>query len=410
MLNLPKISEISAQYANILAQSSGEVTVQLRDTGYYLSFYETFFESYDSEVFIEFKIDSQTYYVLLKSFFFESYLKTFFPDLNIMVIDQEVKLVLIDLAFNDMINALKTTLAVEEIEIIRMDINPEQAKVDELLKKQLNQFPFRICNETDEKREALLLTDKQSAHSFLENLQSHVGAVSDTSLVLSRVYASIIISLGFSKMTVFDLYRVMVGDVIIIHSFKWHEDGFFAHLWAKKQLLFLLNIKDQDIIVEKKMDLSMADEDEDFFELSDKDEDENFKKLQKMIAQNDGDDDPLEKAEKDDNISQESDEEVIDQPSETEIVAEVEPQLEPSQTVIMDELKHMEIKLNFVVDSQVMSFEELQKLSPGYHFNLNKSPTSPISILANGKDFASGELVQIEENIGVKITKINIKK
>ncbi len=410
MLNLPKVSKTAANYANILAQSQNVVDVSLRDTKYYLSFFAAQSQSYEAEFLVEFKADSRNGFVLLKSFYFEEYLKSFFPNLNVMNINQEVKLVLLDLAFEDVLTSLKATWKVDHIEVVDMIFHPEASKIAELFQKNLAQFPFTICDQSDQKRDALLMMDEASATYFIEDIKSHIQ-VKPSEFDLSRLYTSILLSLGSTKLTVFDLYRLIVGDVILIHSFKLHEDGFYAQLWSQGQSLFLLNVKDQDIIVEKKMDLSMADEEEDFFDFSD-DDDEDFKKLQEMISQDDSDDSEdeddidIEDELKDETKLTTSNEEVS---SPTPTPKKETPPVDESQKLTKDELKHMQIKLNFVIDSQVMSFEELQKLSPGHHLNLDRAPTTnDVSILANGKDFAKGELVQIEGKVGVKITKINI--
>ena len=402
MLNLPKLSQTQAAYANILAQSQGGVEVKLQGVSYHLSFVTGSFQTYDAGFFVTFKADNRTGHVLLKSFFFEAYLKSYFPDLNLMDLNDEVKLVLLDLAFADVMSALKTSWGVEEIEVVEMVFHPDSKKVSTLFQANLAQFPFHICDQKDEKREALLLMADADANHFLEVLKSHQDISPVSEYDLAKLYVSICISLGSAKFTIAELYRVMVGDVILLHNFRAQEDGFLAQLWSEGQLLFLLNIKDQDIIVEKKMDLSMTDEDDDLFDFSDED-DEEFKKLQEMISQ--GADDKK--------ISDDLPQESVVEPAVDDVQEAVEDSApttvtDVSQAVTTDELKQMQIKLNFVIDSQVMSFEELQKLSPGYHFNLNKAPTSPISILANGKDFATGELVQIEDKVGVKVTKINI--
>jgi type III secretion system YscQ/HrcQ family protein len=396
MLNLPKISGISAQYANVLARSNGEVTLSLHGTDYYLEFYDTTFTSYQAKVLLSFKADFQTYYLLLESFFFADYLKSFFPDLNLTEVNAEAKLILIDLAFEEAIATLKATLGVEKIEIESINLKPDQKKITALFAQDLMQFPFRICNDKDEKRNALLMMGTQNAADFLAKIDVSGHSTAATALDLKRLYAPVVLSLGFAKFMILELNRLRVGDVILIPTFKVATQGFYAHLWAQKQALFLVNIKDQDIIVEKKMDLSMVDEDEDFFDFSEEDDegdDESFKELQDMISPTD--------------LEEEKSEQVMPSAA-AEVGASADP--EPLEEPATSDLTHLNMTLNFVVGSQVMSLEELQKLSPGYHFNLNKSPTSPISILANGKDFATGELVQIEDKIGVKLTHINIKK
>jgi type III secretion protein Q len=47
--------------------------------------------------------------------------------------------------------------------------------------------------------------------------------------------------------------------------------------------------------------------------------------------------------------------------------------------------------------------KELKAVKPGYAFNLEKGLEKPVSIRANGKIVGHGELVSIDNRIGVRI-------
>jgi len=68
--------------------------------------------------------------------------------------------------------------------------------------------------------------------------------------------------------------------------------------------------------------------------------------------------------------------------------------------------KKVPIHLSVEVASMKMNLDKLLKLKPGNTLELNVMPQQGVSLVANGKCMAKGDLVQIGDVIGVKITKI----
>ncbi len=71
------------------------------------------------------------------------------------------------------------------------------------------------------------------------------------------------------------------------------------------------------------------------------------------------------------------------------------------------DINEIPVTLSFSVGKIEMSFEELNNIQPGYVFNLDKPIGSYIEIRANGKLLGTGELVEIEGKIGVRLKEFN---
>lgn len=67
----------------------------------------------------------------------------------------------------------------------------------------------------------------------------------------------------------------------------------------------------------------------------------------------------------------------------------------------------LQVSMKFQIGSVDIPFRDLKNLGSGYSFNLQKRLVDqPVSILANGMHFATGELVCIGDFIGVRITRL----
>ncbi len=70
------------------------------------------------------------------------------------------------------------------------------------------------------------------------------------------------------------------------------------------------------------------------------------------------------------------------------------------------EFEDIPIKLLFDVGRQEISIGELRGLAPGYIFELHRKPETAVEIYAGGTRIGQGELVQINETLGVRVVRL----
>ena len=82
--------------------------------------------------------------------------------------------------------------------------------------------------------------------------------------------------------------------------------------------------------------------------------------------------------------------------------AQVSSKPEINFNLLMDVSLKISVQLG---DSKVL-VKDLLKMGQGSVVELEKTTNEPVDILVNGKPFAKGEIVVIEDNFGVRITEI----
>ncbi|HMR29946.1 MAG TPA: type III secretion system cytoplasmic ring protein SctQ [Geminicoccaceae bacterium] len=70
------------------------------------------------------------------------------------------------------------------------------------------------------------------------------------------------------------------------------------------------------------------------------------------------------------------------------------------------DLDSMPVTLVFELGRTQLALGELRTLAAGYSFDLGKDLRAPVDILANGQKIGSGELIQIDERIGVRVNRL----
>ena len=70
------------------------------------------------------------------------------------------------------------------------------------------------------------------------------------------------------------------------------------------------------------------------------------------------------------------------------------------------DLDSMPVTLVFELGRTQLALGELRTLAAGYSFDLGKDLRAPVDILANGQKIGSGELMQIDERIGVRVNRL----
>lgn len=76
---------------------------------------------------------------------------------------------------------------------------------------------------------------------------------------------------------------------------------------------------------------------------------------------------------------------------------------EPSETEPLDSLDQIEVRLTFDIGQQTLTLAELRRLRPGASFDLGRDPRRAVHIRANGRLIGTGELVRIDDHVGVRV-------
>ena len=69
-------------------------------------------------------------------------------------------------------------------------------------------------------------------------------------------------------------------------------------------------------------------------------------------------------------------------------------------------LMNANVKLDVVLGSTECSINKLAKIEPGTIIELNSYAGEPVELRAGGKLIAFGEVVVIDENFGMRVTKV----
>ena len=64
------------------------------------------------------------------------------------------------------------------------------------------------------------------------------------------------------------------------------------------------------------------------------------------------------------------------------------------------------INVVFELGEKKLSLGELKAMQPGYTFDLEKDPEKPVAVRANGKIIGFGELVQVDDRVGVRLVEV----
>jgi type III secretion protein Q len=67
----------------------------------------------------------------------------------------------------------------------------------------------------------------------------------------------------------------------------------------------------------------------------------------------------------------------------------------------------IEIELTFVVGHTTLTVGELRSLAPGFAFELGSLPGADLTICANSKPIGKGQLIEVGEHLGVRVTEFS---
>lgn len=67
---------------------------------------------------------------------------------------------------------------------------------------------------------------------------------------------------------------------------------------------------------------------------------------------------------------------------------------------LLDELP---LRLHLLIDEKELTWAEVSRLVPGSILDLDRDPRDPVKLAVNGRVLGTGELVEIEGRLGVKL-------
>lgn len=73
---------------------------------------------------------------------------------------------------------------------------------------------------------------------------------------------------------------------------------------------------------------------------------------------------------------------------------------------LLDTLDDVEVRLTFDIGHLTLTLAELRALAPGTSFDLGRDPRRAVNIRANGRLVGTGELVRIDDHVGVRIASL----
>ncbi|HET8729240.1 MAG TPA: FliM/FliN family flagellar motor switch protein, partial [Alphaproteobacteria bacterium] len=69
-------------------------------------------------------------------------------------------------------------------------------------------------------------------------------------------------------------------------------------------------------------------------------------------------------------------------------------------------LGDLPVQLVFELARTEIALSDLRTVAPGYVFELGRDRSQPVDILANGRRIGRGEVVQIEDELGVRVVRL----
>jgi flagellar motor switch protein FliN/FliY len=79
---------------------------------------------------------------------------------------------------------------------------------------------------------------------------------------------------------------------------------------------------------------------------------------------------------------------------------------QPGNDIDLDAIQDVPIEISVVLGQTTLSISEILKLGKGAIFELDKKVGEPVDLFVNGRCVARGEVVIVDENIGVTMTEI----
>ncbi|WP_281645580.1 type III secretion system cytoplasmic ring protein SctQ [Parendozoicomonas sp. Alg238-R29] len=195
------------------------------------------------------------------------------------------------------------------------------------------------------------------------------------------------VEVGHTMLSDTRLGQLATGDIVLLDR-SWYKTGKYVFLRMSESTGFIAEISGSRITLKQRVENGMSDDFDDFDDLDDD------------LDLGDDFDDDL-------GFSDDPPQDTASQPQQM-APQQTAPQqaAAPTQHVSHQDIQGLPVKLVFDVGNHELTVGEMGRLGPGYTFELNRNIASPVTMKANGKAFAECELVNINNQIGARITKL----
>ncbi|CUT17064.1 MULTISPECIES: type III secretion system cytoplasmic ring protein SctQ [Candidatus Ichthyocystis] len=253
-------------------------------------------------------------------------------------------------------------------------------------------------------RGVLLHVDNEGA-VFLKKVLSMFPLV-ENGVSIDDVPVSLRFLLGATTLSSQDWRQVERNDVILFDDNYLQDNILFVRVG--EYMGFRALWKDNQLIVQTKLGMVMGQKFDDNFDdfwddddttlLSDDDDDEID------FDDDDFDDDDDDDLDRDDDIS----ERLSTRQTPAISTADLSPtaRIDSSLPTTTPNQSDLPVRLTFDVGGRRVKFKDLGSICPGYVFDLGRPLNSAVSIRANSKVIAEGELVDIDGHLGVSVTSL----
>jgi len=206
--------------------------------------------------------------------------------------------------------------------------------------------------------------------------------LSQTNNTLATLPVQVILEAGRTTVSSHHVSQLRSQDIIFFDQ-SWHKDNNHVFVKLCNNTGFLAQVDNQTVTLKNIMEASVSDDLDDLDDFDDIDDlDDDLDDLEDLI--------------------EESEKAVEETKSPTPAAKEDTP---PAPTSAPD-IDAIPIQLTFDLGQQDIPLGHMSQLAPGFTFQLNRPLASPVVINANGKPMAEGELVDVNGQLGARITKM----
>ena len=276
-------------------------------------------------------------------------------------------------------------LALEALSVIDdLQIYPDLAP--KITSKPLPNAPCYVVQIAIKYKRKTLLGKLILSPSFQQSFKTHFqNQPIDSEKLFEDIDAKLHLETGYTELSQSDWDGVKVGDFIILDSCRYHPNTKkgIMQLSYLNTPLFQVKLKDEQI---KILDYAVYIED-------------------RHMADDEIEELPTPSEEEQMGLAEEEKEESIEEEDELpEELLEELPEIQKPDELVAP--KNIPLTITVEVTRIKMSLKTLKELKPGNVIDLPVSPEQGVSLTISGKSVARGQLLQIGDILGVKLTEI----